>query len=206
MNISSDIEFNTKLDSCKIDCFSFSNLKRLPWFNHIAFKIDPKIEGYKNFVFGGRAGPDIGNGMNVLHEMSHAIQFGANCFKSRTENGSFVFKQKGSKYLFGQYIYEPTTNNCSLRELETFAIQLHIYEYLFGEMSELDYKNYVYDISNIMKYLPDVFEMYRSFEPNIELTHKYLIEFYKKWDMKKIEKSMNSWLKNTQIELNKNIN
>lgn len=80
---------------------------------------------FLNYQFGTRAilsSPD--NLEILLHEVAHAIEFGANEFENRVnESGEFVFHLP-YQFLNGQAYVDLNTSQPSMRELRTFGIQL----------------------------------------------------------------------------------
>ena len=177
-------------------------LKKLPWNDHPAFMTDPTIEGYRDYKFGARAGPET-DGWNCMHEMAHAVQFRANNFRSRVKNGSFVFKKPGAFWSMGHYCYEPTSTRGTMRELETFAIQFKMIEFVLGKQ---DVREYVKHITRLISWLPDHYNLYKSTLINgnerktsmLNISQKHLMEFYDKWSFEMIAEEMNRWLDKTQ--------
>lgn len=72
----SDIQYSHTqrriLDACR------GRLARLPIAGHPALRFDPWLEGYRNYLFGARAGPRI-SVLTLFHELGHASQFGPEC-------------------------------------------------------------------------------------------------------------------------------
>ena len=102
-----------------------ARVARLPGIGmHPALKIDPWVEGYKNFTFGGSAAghPHISN---VFHELAHAAEFGARRFQHRATSVGFHFKTP-QKFIFNTLLCEPRTMQMTMREIRTFAYQIHL--------------------------------------------------------------------------------
>lgn len=57
-------------------------LARLPVGNHPALLWRAKLEGYRDYVFGAKAGPTV-EVVNLFHELGHAAEFGAENFATR---------------------------------------------------------------------------------------------------------------------------
>lgn len=101
-----------------------ARLARIPLGAHPALMFNPDVEGYRDYTFGGRAGPSV-NFRHLTHELAHAAQFGKELFRWRATESGFVFKVP-RVFVFNQYCFEPTTHQATMRELETFAHELHI--------------------------------------------------------------------------------
>lgn len=109
-----------------------SRLARLPIAKHPALIYNPWMEGYRGYTFGGRAGPSVGV-INLFHELAHAAQFGAEQFSERAHSGGFEFKIP-QVYIFNRLCTEPITSQATLRELDTFAHQLHLMQAAYKNM------------------------------------------------------------------------
>src|SRR5690606_19726332 len=106
-----------------VNCFA-AWIARLPVGRHPAMFFSPEMEGYIDYCFGGRAGPDIGIS-HLCHELAHAAEFGPDTFKYRAYMGSFRFKMR-KIFVIDRYCIEPDTNQATLREIRTFAHQLNL--------------------------------------------------------------------------------
>lgn len=129
-----------------------ARLAQLPICGHAALKVNPEIEGYKNYVFGARAGPDICF-TNLAHELAHAAQFGKENFRWRAKDFGFLFKLP-KKFICDRYCVEPITIQATVRELETFAYQLHI---LIKSGCKKTPKALATDLVENLYYMPDWF-------------------------------------------------
>lgn len=103
-------------------------LERLDIAGHPGLRVSRKVEGYRDYTFGCRAGPSRASVRNLAHELAHAAEFGAGNFSKRCFMGSFVFKVRKVKVM-GQLYPEPRTCNATKRELRTFALQLHLLQH-----------------------------------------------------------------------------
>lgn len=103
-------------------------IERLGIAGHPALRISRRQEGYRDYTFGCRAGPGRASVRNLAHELAHAAEFGAAAFSRRCFMGSFCFKIRKVKVL-GQYYCEPRSCGATLRELRTFALQLHLLQH-----------------------------------------------------------------------------
>jgi len=108
----------------RVQAAFYARLDRFPLGRHPGFFFNPQVEGYRDHVFGGRAGPST-HISHLFHELAHAAQFGPDAFKTRTCNGHFVFRNRLVTVL-GQRCVEPLTWSSTKRELETFAYQFHL--------------------------------------------------------------------------------
>lgn len=117
--------------------------------NHPGLKVDESLQGYRDWTFGCRAGPVEANVDDLAHELAHAIQFGAKQFRRRAFEFGFNFKVP-RKWVYDRFVVEPITNQATMRELETFAIQAHLMGINSGSIIEFA-KSRV----ESMKYMPD---------------------------------------------------
>lgn len=101
-----------------------ARLARLPMGQHPALFINAGLEGYRNYTFGGRAGPSV-NVSHLFHELAHAAQFGPDEFRTRAGSHGYSFRVP-RLYIAGRFCDEPLTMQASAREAETFAYQLHL--------------------------------------------------------------------------------
>lgn len=102
-------------------------LKSLGVIDHPGLRVNPRIEGYRDYTFGCRAGPSGADVSNLAHELAHAAQFGPKAFRGRAKSGSFHFKEPWRK-VAGQMCLDARTAQATLRELDTFAHQAHLME------------------------------------------------------------------------------
>lgn len=122
-----------------------ARVARLPGIGkHPALKINPWVEGYKDFTFGGSAAGHS-HISNVFHELAHAAEFGARRFQHRASHSGFRFKIP-RKFVFNTLVCEPCTVQITMREIRTFAYQIHLMQAAglrvnigvqFTEMAEL---------------------------------------------------------------------
>ena len=95
--------------------------------DHPGFRIQRRLEGYRQYTFGCRAGPGKANIKDLAHELAHAAQFGPQLFRYRATESGFVFKTRRI-WVYDRFCAEPRTANSTLRELDTFAHQAHLME------------------------------------------------------------------------------
>lgn len=101
-----------------------ARLARLPMARHPALFVRPSQQGYCDYAFGGRAGPDIAP-THLFHDLAHAAQFGPDAFRTRAHVSGFAFKVP-RRYIFQQLVSEPQTMQATQREVDTFGYQLHL--------------------------------------------------------------------------------
>lgn len=120
--------------------------------NHPGLRVNPKLEGYRNYIFGGSSGPGPATVKNLSHELAHAAQFGAKHFHKRACERGFQFKLR-TVMVADQLCDEPLTTKATVRELETFAFQAHLLQ--TGGVS-LDLAEFFSHAAMLMvKFMPD---------------------------------------------------
>lgn len=101
-------------------------LARLPFARHPALRIACDVQGYRDHVFGGRAGPDS-SFWNVCHELGHAAEFGPGAFSQRCVEGAFVFHLPWVDIGAGYGpVCEPETSQATQRECRAIGLQWHL--------------------------------------------------------------------------------
>lgn len=125
-------------------------LKRLPLSRHPALFFNPWVEGYREYAFGGRAGPSV-QASSMFHEMAHAAQFGAEMFRTRATDIGFHFKVP-RRFVYDRFCAEPRTNQATLRELETFAYQLRLMRSAGYKLDDAAFAAYS---ARLMQYMHD---------------------------------------------------
>ena len=125
------------------------------------------------------ATPD--NLFDISHEVAHLIQFTDDelqrCYLNH--NGRMQFNLPYIE-ICGRIICEPTTDQISMRELETFVIQY----YIMNKYEPIDYLNWLdkQDIISLFGWMPDDF----IFSNGKPLTNEYIaqksIPFIEKWN------------------------
>lgn len=96
--------------------------------NHFHQRIELLQQGYRNWMFGAKAGPEI-SWTHVFHEIAHAVEFGSETVGERGANGTFHFKNRTVEF-DGQLYVEPVTYQACLREIRTWAIQLKLMKFV----------------------------------------------------------------------------
>ena len=132
----------------KIDTF----LENLGIADHPGLRIERRLQGYRDFTFGCRAGPGRANVRNLSHELAHAVQFGPARFSHRAGPYGFNFRMRKVQVL-GDFYDEPITAHATVRELETFALQLHLLELAGARINRVRYFNYAARL--MTSFMPD---------------------------------------------------
>lgn len=127
-----------------------ARLSRLPISGHPALRFDPWLQGYRNYLFGGRAGPRI-SAASLFHELGHASQFGPEAFRTRATDHGYHFKMRTVNFN-GERFDEPLTHQATVRELETFACQLHLMRAAGMLVTDQHFMSYA---GRVMQYMPD---------------------------------------------------
>lgn len=127
-----------------------ARLARLPVARHPALRIQPGQEGYRNYLFGARAGPAV-EVSSLFHELAHAAQFGPEVFRHRASEYGFRFKVP-QRFIYDRYCTEPKTSQATDRELQTFAYQLHLMQAAGIKRSE---KAFFEESARIMRWMHD---------------------------------------------------
>lgn len=127
-----------------------ARLARLPVAGHSALRFDPWVEGYRNYVFGARAGPTV-SVTSLFHELAHAAQFGAEKFRYRATDHGFQFKVP-RRFIFDRYCDEPRTGQATHRELQTFAYQLHLLRLAGHKVAD---EHYIPYCARLMQFMHD---------------------------------------------------
>lgn len=128
-----------------------ARLRRLRVARHPGLLFCPGLEGFRDHTFGGRAGPSI-EVINVLHEMAHAMEFGADQFEARCTPRGFVFGRSHRVEIGGRFYDQPTTCKSTERELQTFAYQLHLARLAGYRFTD---SWFVKDCAHLMRLMPD---------------------------------------------------
>lgn len=164
-----------------------ARLSRLPVWGHPAFRISFRQEGLKGFVFGGRSGPTLGYDM-MLHELAHCVQFGAQSYPSRMLPwGGFRF-HVATIEIGGEKYPHPVTPQATLREVETLAIELHLYE-MVGRKHH--WESYAANAARLTEFLPDWACIPR--DSRLDWVAERLRFFYARWTKERIAQELTAW-------------
>ena len=125
-------------------------LSPFSFVNHPGFIMKESLEGYLNFSFGGRAGPEISI-EHVLHEIAHAIEFGPDEFENRVSRFGFHFIVPKVE-IRGKMYNDPRSNLGTIRELRTMAIQWQFHRALGIDTNADDYCD---RITKSLRFMPD---------------------------------------------------
>lgn len=115
------------------------------------FWFDMDAEGVREYVFGGKTGPE-NNVFNLVHDIAHVIQMPNAKLKKRFVNGNLSFKAP-RKWIYDRYCTDPQTDSISRIELETFVIQAVMMQAV-KPVSVIDYFH-SNEIHNLFTWLPD---------------------------------------------------
>jgi hypothetical protein len=105
-------------------------LARASWIEQPGFCFEPGLEGFRDFKFGGRAGPfdvDSISVDNLAHELAHAVELPSTLYRRISEAG-WGFRIKSGLTIGGVYYEEARTLQATEREARVFGIQWHILE------------------------------------------------------------------------------
>lgn len=118
---------------------------------HPALRVGLGIEGYQNYVFGCRWGPDVVVDA-LCHELAHAVEFGPDAFSERCSPlGGFVFREK-RVFSYGRFVTETTTGQITERECRATGIAFIIMQ-AFG--MKRDFESYASSHVSTMGFNPD---------------------------------------------------
>lgn len=172
-----------------------SALLQTPFGEHPGLFFHPSIEGYRDYVFGMRAGPSSELD-GLAHELAHAVEFGAASFRYRCLHGRFIFKvpKFHSAYICGQthtWHDDPLTMQSTMRELRTFAIQTHIREMMGVPVNQ----DGIWYWAGAMQYMHDWFHVPGEKDRDRREFCAEMIELlYFDFDKEDILKELKGWL------------
>lgn len=168
-----------------------------PFLDHPSFKYSFESSGFNDFTFGAKTGPSIGID-NLFHEMSHAVDFVlcGDDIEHRSLGGRYTFNVK-MKSFNGKLYEQLETNQCTMRELRVFAIQIK-FMHLVGFKNSLEFL--AKDYSRLSVWLPDWFLVDGNSDPErIEWCRKKIIELYHQYDAQQILDAFQIWLDKIEI-------
>lgn len=176
-----------------------ARLARLPVSKHPALLFNPWVEGYKDYTFGGKAGPSIQT-VNIFHELAHAAQFGGESFRTRASFGRFVFKVK-RRFVYDRYCVESQTSQGTERELDTFAHQMHLME-AAGIAVHRDRQSEYF--ASIMKYMHDWYMVPgEKDEDRLAWMQNRILTKFDELSRAEVMDKLEGWLDKTQKRLNR---
>lgn len=166
-------------------------LSRLGLIGYPALRVEPKTEGFRNHHFGLRSGPTY-TVDSLFHELAHAAEFGADSIASRvSEAGSFVFKLP-TKWVYNQFVEEPVTSQATMRELKTFAFQLHLMRLAGIKRSQAAFFK---ESAELLRLMHDWWHVQGGSEEARALTcQQVLQEEYQKIDASQVLSRLKAWL------------
>jgi hypothetical protein len=174
-------------------------LQRLPFGKHPALRIRAGEE-YRGYCF-GTATARLLNIQALCHELAHAVEFGPEQFDIRAKPHGYGFRFPVRQLEVGGRLYnDPRTGECSAREAQTVAIQLHLQEAL-GRRYRKD--RVVLSHVRSFDHLPDWIQ-YGGGGDN-RRRHRRLASlatrFYEEWTKPEIFDRLEGWLDRTRERL-----
>ncbi len=172
-----------------------TRLARLPVAGHPALRVSFRLEGTRGYVFGCRAGPSMAFN-HLAHELAHGVQFGAHAFERRMGgSGGYVFRVH-KVYVQGVPYDEPSTDECTRREVETFAIERHLLEQAGYRIDPVAYAKHV---SRVTEFLPDWWA--HPSETRLASLTAMLERDYARWTKPRVTAALGAWLDAMQARL-----
>ena len=173
-------------------------LERLGVAGHPGLLVNERGEGYRDHAFGCRAGPSKPNVHDLSHELAHASQFGARYFHHRASRGTFLFRTR-KIFVYDRFCVEPRSNQATLRELDTFACQLHLLE-AAGEGP--DRAEFMRESARLMRLMPDWWLVPGDSEEERALWCESRIRsYFEKRRQQTVKRRLVQWLDATQSKL-----
>lgn len=187
--------FNKTVRRDRIFTLFSGRLDQLSISHHPAFRFNPWQEGFRNFVFGGRAGPSI-DLINLCHELAHAAEFGPDQFKHRAMNGRYRFDVAMIE-IDGDRYENPLTSQATLREIRSLGLQLHL-------LRKIGYKvkneTYAKDSARTLDFMSDAFvPLIPGMEPKDRQRHcaQMILAHYEQTSLTETLESIEAWLDKT---------
>jgi hypothetical protein len=188
----------TQTTSSRVVAACASRLSRLPFANHPALLFSPRLEEYKHYIFGARAGPGA-NSQNLFHELAHAAEFGPEDFRTRATAEGFSFKRCHRVRIQGNSYYEPNSMGATRREIDTFAHQLHLLQHCGYQGTESAFFG---ESARALRQMPDWWQV--PGENEVERTRycqKQTESAYSRIEAKDSLARLESWLDRTSARL-----
>lgn len=187
------------MNKARVQTAYAARLSRLPVGNHPAFMFNPWLEGYRDYVFGGRAGPAI-YVRNVFHELAHAAEFGPELFRTRATADGFHFKVP-RRYIYDRYCDVPRTGQGTMRELRTFAFQLHLMQAAELKVHPLTFAEYS---AYIMRLMHDWYHIPGEDEEGRKAwCRQQILQAYESTSSAEVVGRLEAWLDSTRRRLNR---
>lgn len=163
-----------------------------PFLNHPAFKYSFSLTGYRNYSYGAVTGPTISIS-NIFHEMAHSIEFAmsGDDIEQRSRGGQYHF-HVNSTLINGQLYDEVTTNQATLRECRTFAIQIKLM-HLVGFKSDLN--EFARYSARLTTWLPDWYLIEGDSEnERMKWCCDFILRHYNELNKNELYESFGKWL------------
>lgn len=172
-------------------------LDRFPFRDHPGFRYDRNIEGYRDYTFGCRAGPEV-DGRNLLHELGHAVEFGPDQFKSRCRYGHFRFRIP-KVWIYGEPYDNFSTCLATKRELRAIAWQGRLAQ---GIMAEKEVQQMLDHFAEVMVWMPDEINIPGDTEQErISWCREMIQKQYDAYTTQEAYRRLEGWLDRTAAEL-----
>lgn len=163
---------------------------KLPFAKHPYFRFKPTLEGYQGYVFGGRAGPNVGP-WNVTHELAHAAEFGHENFRTRNLMGAFHFRVH-RVYFQGEGYVEQRTGQATERECRTIGLQMHLLQAIGIQLHD---DRFLQDAMCSMAFMPD------SFAADNDGKSQLIVATRDRYSSSEVFERVEAWLDKTAARL-----
>ena len=163
-----------------------------PFLNHPAFKYSFSLTGYKDFTYGAVTGPAISIS-NLFHEMAHSIEFilSGDDPKHRARGGRYHFDTNQIE-IDGRLYEQVQTNQITLRECRTFAIQIKL---MHSVGFRIDLYQFARESARLTTWLPDWYMIEGEVESErIAWCFDFILGYYSILDNYQLYESFGKWL------------
>ncbi len=163
-----------------------------PFLNHPAFKYSFSLTGYKDFTYGAVTGPAISIS-NLFHEMAHSIEFilSGDDPKHRARSGRYHFDTNQIE-IDGRLYEQVQTNQITLRECRTFAIQIKL---MHSVGFRIDLYQFARESARLTTWLPDWYMIEGEVESErIAWCFDFILGYYSILDNYQLYESFGKWL------------
>ena len=163
-----------------------------PFLNHPAFKYSFSLTGYKDFTYGAVTGPAISIS-NLFHEMAHSIEFilSGDDPKHRARGGRYHFDTNQIE-IDGRLYEQVQTNQITLRECRTFAIQIKL---MHSVGFKIDLYQFARESARLTTWLPDWYMIEGEVESErIAWCFDFILGYYSTLDNYQLYESFGKWL------------
>lgn len=163
-----------------------------PFLNHPAFKYSFSLTGYKDFTYGAVTGPAISIS-NLFHEMAHSIEFilSGDDPKHRARGGRYHF---GTNQIEndGRLYEQVQTNQITLRECRTFAIQIKLMHSVGFRMNLFQFAR---ESARLTTWLPDWYLVEGDNEiERVAWCNAFILQHYENLKLADLYEAFATWL------------